>query len=101
MMARMEQADIQHLGLLARIDVTLEEQAKLQTDIESVLEYVGVISSLEIPIDKTVPAAGVRNVFREDTVTNEPGAHRETLLKEAPKTKDGFVVVPKILNPDA
>lgn len=100
MMSPMENADITHLGLLARIEVSPAEQADLQRDIESVLAYVGTITELDIPVDKTQPTIGVRNVFRDDEVTNEPGAYREALLAEAPKTKDGFVVVPKILNQD-
>ena len=97
----MEQVDITHLGLLARIEVASEEHAKLQADIDAVLEYVGVISNLELAGDTTTVSPGVQNVFRADEVTNEPGVYREALLNEAPKTKDEFVVVPKILNQDA
>lgn len=97
----MEKADINHLGLLARIEVAADEQADLQRDVEAVLAYVSDIQELDIPVDKSKVTPGVQNVLRDDAVTNEPGVYREALLGEVPKTKDGFVVVPKILNPDA
>lgn len=100
MIARMEKADINHLGLLARIEVPADVQPELQTDIEAVLAYVSDISSIDLGAADTAAISGVQNVFRADEVTNEPGSYREALLREAPKTKDGFLVVPKILNPD-
>ncbi len=93
----MQKEDIIHLARLARIAITDSEAEKLRTDIDSVLSYVSVVSDIAGGEVKKV-AGPLRNVFREDEVSNEPDAFTETLLKEAPKRKGRYLVVKKILN---
>lgn len=96
----MKKADIEHLGTLARIAVTPSEVEALSHDVDAVLAYVSTINELQL--DTTTPSGtAVENIMRPDKVTNEPGSYTDTLLAAAPHSKDGYVVVPKILNPDA
>lgn len=93
----MQKEDVIKLAKLARIAITDSEAEKLRTDIDGVLSYVSVVSSITGGEQKKVPGP-LRNVFREDEVTVEPDAHTETLLAEAPKRQDRYLVVKKILN---
>lgn len=97
----MTKEEILHLGTLARIKLDEEEVEKLQGDITSILEYVGVVNDevTDAALEKKV--GSVYNVFREDEITNEPGAYTDDLLASMPETKDRFLKVKKILNPDA
>lgn len=100
MMPRMEREDITHLAALARITVTDEEVDELKANITDALAYVSVVSDITADLDMTKKVGARYNVFRKDEVTNEPGAHTETLLAEAPARQDNYLKVKKILNQD-
>ena len=90
------ESDIDKLSSLARIRVTSEERASLAKDIESILSYVSELDSvagLSGEREKEV----LRNVTREDKVTEESSKHSALLLESAPKSEDGYVVVKKVL----
>ena len=93
-----EKKDIEHLADLARITLDPEEIASLQTEIESILGYVSEVKNLTTDSVDTKVVGARYNVFREDEVTNQPESYTKVLLDEAPETKDGYVVVKKILN---
>ena len=93
-----EKKDIEHLADLARITLNPEEIASLQTEIESILGYVSEVKNLTTDSVDTKVVGARYNVFREDKVTNQPESYTKVLLDEAPETKDGYVVVKKILN---
>jgi len=88
--------DILHLAALARINVSEEENTKLQKDFESILGYISLIT--EVSAEKLQKEAGeLRNVLREDGVPHEPGIHTRELLALAPQREGGHVKVEKIL----
>jgi aspartyl/glutamyl-tRNA(Asn/Gln) amidotransferase C subunit len=96
----MNKAEILRLGELSRIRISEEEAETLGADIESVLEYVGVINEITAEEGVTKKVGAVYNVFREDEITVEQGSHTEALLAEAPSIKKGRLEVKKILNTD-
>ena len=96
----MTKEEILHLGELARIRLSEEKVEKLQGEITNILEYVGVVDDVvtDAALEKKVGV--VHNVFREDEITNEPGAYTDVLLAEMPETQGTFLKVKKILNPE-
>ncbi len=97
MMPNMKKEDVIHLARLARIAITDTEAEKLCTDIDSVLAYVSTVSAITGGEATKQPGA-LKNVFREDVVTNDADAYTETLLAEAPKRKGRYLAVKKILH---
>jgi len=90
--------DIKNLSLLARIELTEEEGHELKKDIESILDYVGQIQALKIDSSENIQEENIlKNVFRDDVDPHEKGVYSEKLLKEAPRKKNGYVQVKKIL----
>ena len=94
----MDEKEIAKLAELARIDMPGAEAEKLSQEFESILGYVGEIKA----VTGERAAAGepdrpTLNAMREDGETHESGLHTAALLAEAPRTKDGYVVVKKIL----
>ncbi|MEK7179229.1 MAG: Asp-tRNA(Asn)/Glu-tRNA(Gln) amidotransferase subunit GatC [Patescibacteria group bacterium] len=92
----MDEKELKKLAQLSRIEVGESELKGLQKDMGSILEYVSRIK--EAP--HTAPKDGeesLRNVFRDDTAPHESGAYTEDIVREVPKTSDGFVRVKKIL----
>jgi aspartyl-tRNA(Asn)/glutamyl-tRNA(Gln) amidotransferase subunit C len=93
--------DIKNLAELARIEISESEAEKLTKEVDSILVYVGQIkdASKEMSVQsdgkKFVPK--LRNVMREDVVTNKEGEYTERLLKSAPSRDGQYLKVKKIL----
>jgi aspartyl-tRNA(Asn)/glutamyl-tRNA(Gln) amidotransferase subunit C len=85
---------VKYVAALAKLTVSEEEQQKVAADLRSILDYIETMNGLDTegiePMSHVLP---VKNVFREDIVTNQD--NREQLLKNAPKQKDGCFAVPK------
>ncbi len=96
----MQKEDILRLAALSRIRISDTEAESLLGDIESVLSYVSEINAITANTEITKKVGPRFNVFRDDVVTNEGDSNTETLLSEAPKRKDRYVLVKKILQTD-
>ncbi len=83
-----------YVGILAKLELSLEEKEAARKDMERMLDYIVQLNELDTsqtePLSHVFP---VNNVFREDVVTN--GDEREKILKNAPEQKDGAFKVPK------
>ena len=83
-----------YVGILAKLELSLEEKEAARKDMERMLDYIDQLNELDT--SQTEPLShvfAVNNVFREDVVTN--GDEREKILKNAPEQKDGAFKVPK------
>ena len=85
---------IEHVSILAKLELSGEEREQAKTDMSRMLEYIDKLSELNTedvePMSHVFP---VENVFREDVITNSDT--REQLLSNAPEQKDGMFMVPK------
>lgn len=85
---------IDYVGILAKLELSPEEQEQAKKDMTNMLEYVGKLNELDTEgVEPMSHAFSVHNVFREDVVTN--GDDRDNMLKNAPEQKDGAYNVPK------
>ena len=85
---------IAYVAALAKLDLSQAERESAKKDLGNILEYMEVMNELDTenmePMSHAFP---LKNVFREDVVTNGPD--RENLLANAPEQKDGCFIVPK------
>ena len=85
---------IEYVGILAKLELSDEEQDQAKKDMANLLDYIDTLNELDTsgvePMSHVFP---VNNVFREDVVTN--GDDREEILANAPEAKEGAFVVPK------
>lgn len=85
---------VQYVAALAKLPVSGDEKEKIAIELEHIVEYIETMNGLDTegiePMSHVLP---IKNVFREDIVTN--GENREQLLKNAPKQKSGSFAVPK------
>lgn len=94
----LERKDIDNLANLARIALSDSEKDKLQKDMESILGYVSELQNAPKVEDTHKPEDHyLRNVMRDDNEPFESGANTEVILSQAPKRRDNFFVVKKIL----
>jgi aspartyl-tRNA(Asn)/glutamyl-tRNA(Gln) amidotransferase subunit C len=92
----MDIKDIEKLALLARIELSEEEKQKMVKEMDSILVFIDQIQKADVDITER-EAGDVRNIMREDGEPHESGIYTEDILKEAPKTRDDYVEVKKIL----
>ena len=89
----MNKDDIGKLADLARIELDEAEKEALAREIEPILSYVGAVKGVQA--ESAIPTH--RNVSRSDEVLHESGYFTESLLENAPKVKDGYIEVKKII----
>ena len=95
-MSAITRADVEHLGRLARLNLTPEEIDSFAGQLDVILTSVARIS--EVAADDIPPTSHpipVENVYREDVV--RPGLLRADVAAGAPAWEDDRFRVPRIL----
>ena len=91
---RVDDATIEYVGILAKLELSREERQAAKRDMSRMLDYVDKLNELDTegvePMSHVFP---VNNVFREDVVTGVD--QRDRILSNAPRQKDGAFKVPK------
>lgn len=89
-----DDATIEYVGILAKLELSDEDKEAAKKDMSSMLDYIDKLGELDTqgvePMSHIFP---VQNVFREDVVVN--GDDSENILKNAPEAKDNMFLVPK------
>jgi len=93
---KISREEVEHVALLARLELTEEETEVYTEQLNSILEYAAILESLDteqvVPTSHAVP---LHNVLREDQV--QPSMDRAQVLSNAPDEEDNFFRVPKIV----
>jgi aspartyl-tRNA(Asn)/glutamyl-tRNA(Gln) amidotransferase subunit C len=88
--------EVQRVALLARLQLSPEEENQLTEQLDKILDYMEKLKQLDT--EKVEPLAHVVdivNAFRQDRVVNVP--QPEKLLANAPAREKTFLKVPKII----
>jgi aspartyl-tRNA(Asn)/glutamyl-tRNA(Gln) amidotransferase subunit C len=93
---RITPQQVRHVAKLARLTLTEPQLQRLETELESILEYVAKIEQADVAgVEPMAHAANLTNVFRADEV--QPSLPLEHVLQNAPQTDGPFFKVPKII----
>jgi len=93
---RISYEQIRHVAALARLRFSEGELEAFRSQFERIVEYVEKIDELDLDgVEPTSHAMERSNVLREDETA--PSLTRELALANAPREKNGFVVVPKVI----
>jgi|TARA_Y100000991_G_C21772528_1_gene263685 aspartyl-tRNA(Asn)/glutamyl-tRNA(Gln) amidotransferase subunit C len=87
---------VKKVAKLAKIKISETEETKLIVELNNILGWVDELK--KVNTDKTEPMLSVFNesmVMREDKAISE--ISNDSVLKNAPETKSGFFVVPKVV----
>jgi aspartyl-tRNA(Asn)/glutamyl-tRNA(Gln) amidotransferase subunit C len=97
-MSKITEAEVERVAKLARIGVTPAEAKSLAGELDAIVGFVEQLQSVDIEgIEPTDQVTGLENVMREDVV--KPATQtRDELLANAPQSKDGYIVVKRVLN---
>ena len=90
----MQIKDIENLAELAKIELNTQEKESILKDLDSILDYVKQIESVEV--EDIEPEYLNKNVWREDEVKSVVFSPI-LIINQFPDSQDGFVKVKKIL----
>ncbi|SJZ33092.1 Asp-tRNA(Asn)/Glu-tRNA(Gln) amidotransferase subunit GatC [Selenihalanaerobacter shriftii] len=93
---KIDQATVEKVAMLARLELSTEEEEKMTDQLNDILDYADKLNELDTEgVEPTAHALPIKNVFREDVV--EESLDRDIALENAPEKKDGSFKVPKVI----
>lgn len=88
--------DVEKLAGLAKFEFTLEKKKKLAKQLDQIVSYVEKLNELDTEnVEPSSHVIDLKNVLREDKVEDWLG--QEEALANAPKQKQGYFSVPKVI----
>ena len=88
--------DVAYVANLARLELTEEEKAVFQPQLETIVKYVEKISAVDVDgVEPMMHGRPLVNAFREDVV--RPSMDREVALGNAPARVGNEFLLPKIV----
>lgn len=86
---------VEHVALLARLELNDEEKEEYATQLSAILEYIDALEKLDTEnVPPTAHVLPLKNVFREDKVCEH--LPNEKALANAPDKEETCFRVPKI-----
>lgn len=88
--------DIEYVAKLARVDLSEKEKKKIAKELSDILGYIEKLKQLKVDkVEPMVQPLPLKNVFRQDKVS--PSLPIDKVFGNAPKKKDNFFSVPRII----
>lgn len=88
--------DVGYVAELARLELTAEEKALFQGQLESIVGYVEKISEVDVTgVEPMMHGRSLANAFREDEVCSS--LDKDQALANAPKRVGDEFLLPKIV----
>ncbi|MFH1097401.1 MAG: Asp-tRNA(Asn)/Glu-tRNA(Gln) amidotransferase subunit GatC [Candidatus Desantisbacteria bacterium] len=91
------QETVEYIAQLARLELTNPEKEMYACQLTDILTYVSKMSQLDtaniLPTSHPIP---MENIFREDVII--PSISVKDALANAPQQRDGYFVVPGVLD---
>lgn len=98
-MPSLSRTDVEHVAYLARLGLTEDELARLEGQLNHILDQYAVLAELDTDaIPPTAQTIELENILREDVA--RPSLPVEAALRNAPERDGNFFVVPAILGGD-
>ncbi|HEX4004556.1 MAG TPA: Asp-tRNA(Asn)/Glu-tRNA(Gln) amidotransferase subunit GatC [Acidobacteriaceae bacterium] len=104
---RVSQEDVRRVAELSYLELTPEEETRMQRDLNAILDYVAQLSELDtahvpamaqvaevLAVEGEIPTEKM-SVLREDTA--RPCLDRERVMASAPESDGVFFKVPKVI----
>lgn len=91
--------EFEQLISLSKLEVNENEKIELIDDINKMVKSFEIIKEVNTEgVNEMINVHQSSNVFRDDLITNDDSLkNQEMLLKNASNKKDGFIIVPKML----
>ena len=99
-MATLSRDDVEHVAHLARLGLTDDELARLEGQLNHILDQYAILAERRRPTTSppTAQTIELENILRDDVVA--PSLPVEAVLRNAADDEGDFIVVPPILGGD-
>jgi aspartyl-tRNA(Asn)/glutamyl-tRNA(Gln) amidotransferase subunit C len=88
--------DIEHLALLARLELSESEKELFSGQVENIINYIDQLNELDTSdVEPTAHILSMKNIFREDNAT--ASLPQNKAMQNAPERDGSFYRVPKII----
>lgn len=94
-MATLDDGLLHRLEKLGMIEIDEDKKEEIKKNLSDILGFVDNLSSLDLDHIK-LEAKDMKTPLREDVKENDPSIS-ESILKNAPDSKDNYFIVPKII----
>jgi len=95
-MMKVDKKEVEHVAMLARIELSEEEKAEYAEQLSAILEFFDHLKEVDTEdVSPTSHVLDLVNALRSDDV--RPSLDVNDALKNAPDRADSFYQVPKIL----
>lgn len=91
-----QKVNVRALASLAKLEVSDEELARLESELPAILSFVETIQQVSSDVVEESPEH--RNVMREDGEPHESGMYTADILAAAPAQRDNQVVVKQVIS---
>jgi aspartyl-tRNA(Asn)/glutamyl-tRNA(Gln) amidotransferase subunit C len=89
-------ATVRKVAKLARIAVPEDRLQPLSQELSSIIAWIEQLNEVDVEgVEPMASAVAAKLPMREDVVSD--GGHPERVLSNAPKSADGFFIVPKVV----
>jgi aspartyl-tRNA(Asn)/glutamyl-tRNA(Gln) amidotransferase subunit C len=96
---RVATEDVRRVAELANLELTAEEELRMQQDLNAILDHVAQLNELDTasvrPMAQVSEVLGSRGFLREDAVV--PSLDRRQVMACAPESDGVFFKVPKVI----
>ena len=91
-----DNSTVKKVAKLARLKVDAKEEQNLKNELNNILEWVDKLQKVDTKnVDAMLSVSNEPMPMREDIVTSK--LDNKQILSNAPETKAGFFVVPKVV----
>lgn len=95
-MAKITKREVEHIAMLARLELSEEEKDLFTNQLNSILTYIEKLNELDTKdVEPTSHVLPIQNIFKEDEV--KESLPIEKALANAPDRTEEFYRVPKII----
>src|SRR4051812_8757435 len=95
-MSRITEAEVRETALLARLQLSDEEVARMTGELDAILGYMETLGKLDVSgVEPTAHAVPMELRMRADELA--PQLSPDAALADAPRRHDNFFEVPKII----
>ncbi|MEA1914796.1 MAG: Asp-tRNA(Asn)/Glu-tRNA(Gln) amidotransferase subunit GatC [Campylobacterota bacterium] len=88
---------IDKIAKLSSLEVAEDKKEALKAEIEDIVNFVDVLNDVDVShVDATFTTIAGGTPYRED-IASKNQEFSEAIIKNAPKSEDGYFIVPKII----
>ena len=96
-MTKISKSEVEHIAVLARLRIPEEQIEMFTGQMNRILGYMDKLGELDTEnVEPTSHATDLPTPWREDVVIQSPDP--EEALENAPESKAGFIIVPKVID---